>query len=54
VDVHIRWLREKIEADPSQPVFIRTVRGTGYRFEAPPNGVQPAVEPVAAASNALA
>jgi DNA-binding response OmpR family regulator len=35
VDVHIRWLREKIEADPSHPTFIRTVRGTGYRFESP-------------------
>src|SRR3712207_5701051 len=35
VDVHIRWLREKIEPDPAQPSFIRTVRGTGYRFEAP-------------------
>jgi DNA-binding response OmpR family regulator len=35
VDVHVRWLREKIESDPSQPVYIRTVRGTGYRFEAP-------------------
>lgn len=36
VDVHVRWLREKIEPDPSQPVFIHTVRGTGYRLEAPP------------------
>jgi DNA-binding response OmpR family regulator len=33
VDVHVRWLREKIEADPSQPVRIATVRGIGYRFE---------------------
>jgi DNA-binding response OmpR family regulator len=33
VDVHIRWLREKIEADPSSPVRITTVRGVGYRFE---------------------
>ena len=33
VDVHIRWLREKIEADPSQPVRLTTVRGVGYRFE---------------------
>ena len=33
VDVHIRWLREKIEANPSQPVRIITVRGSGYRFE---------------------
>jgi DNA-binding response OmpR family regulator len=36
VDVHIRWLREKIEPDPSRPAFIQTVRGVGYRFEIPP------------------
>jgi DNA-binding response OmpR family regulator len=33
VDVHIRWLRQKIEPDPAQPVRIVTVRGGGYRFE---------------------
>lgn len=33
VDVHVRWLREKIEVDPSEPVRIVTVRGAGYRFE---------------------
>jgi DNA-binding response OmpR family regulator len=33
VDVHIRWLREKIENDPSDPQRIATVRGVGYRFE---------------------
>ncbi|MCA9904544.1 MAG: response regulator transcription factor [Anaerolineae bacterium] len=33
VDVHIRWLREKIEEDPSDPKRIVTVRGMGYRFE---------------------
>ena len=32
VDVHIRWLREKIEKNPSAPELIRTVRGFGYRF----------------------
>ncbi len=32
VDVHIRWLREKIEEQPSAPELIRTVRGFGYRF----------------------
>jgi two-component system phosphate regulon response regulator PhoB len=32
VDVHIRWLREKIEDEPSAPKHIRTVRGFGYRF----------------------
>jgi len=33
VDVHVRWLRQKIENDPSNPVRIITVRGGGYRFE---------------------
>jgi DNA-binding response OmpR family regulator len=33
VDVHVRWLREKIEIDPAQPKRIVTVRGAGYRFE---------------------
>ena len=33
VDVHVRWLREKIEQDASRPVRIMTVRGIGYRFE---------------------
>ncbi|MDO8750041.1 MAG: response regulator transcription factor [Dehalococcoidia bacterium] len=33
VDVHIRWLREKIEADPGSPGRIITIRGVGYRFE---------------------
>lgn len=32
VDVHIRWLREKLEDEPSQPEYIVTVRGFGYRF----------------------
>ena len=32
LDVHIRWLREKIEDDPSAPQLIETVRGFGYRF----------------------
>ena len=33
VDVHIRWLREKVEADAAEPKHIVTVRGVGYRFE---------------------
>jgi DNA-binding response OmpR family regulator len=33
VDVHIRWLREKIEPDPANAVRITTVRGVGYRFD---------------------
>jgi two-component system, OmpR family, phosphate regulon response regulator PhoB len=32
VDVHIRWLREKLEKDPSHPDYLITVRGFGYRF----------------------
>ena len=34
VDVHIRWLREKIEDDPSSPRLLQTVRGVGYKFVA--------------------
>ena len=33
LDVHMRWLREKIEADPNHPALIVTVRGEGYRLE---------------------
>lgn len=32
LDVHIRWLRAKIEKDPARPQLIKTVRGVGYRF----------------------
>jgi DNA-binding response OmpR family regulator len=32
IDVHVRHLREKLEQDPSEPQFILTVRGVGYRF----------------------
>jgi DNA-binding response OmpR family regulator len=32
LDVHVRWLRLKIEEDPATPQFIQTVRGFGYRF----------------------
>jgi DNA-binding response OmpR family regulator len=34
IDVHIRNLRVKIESDPSQPKYIETVYGMGYRFSA--------------------
>ncbi len=34
IDVHVRWLREKIEANPKQPKLLRTVRGVGYKLEA--------------------
>ena len=33
VDVHVRWLREKIEPEPSKPQRIVTIRGVGYRFD---------------------
>jgi DNA-binding response OmpR family regulator len=33
VDVHVRWLRQKIEKEPAEPKRIVTVRGGGYRFE---------------------
>jgi two-component system OmpR family response regulator len=34
VDVHVSWLRRKIEADPAHPKHLLTVRGVGYKFEA--------------------
>jgi DNA-binding response OmpR family regulator len=33
VDVHVRWLREKIEDNPKEPRILLTVRGTGYKLE---------------------
>jgi two-component system OmpR family response regulator len=33
VDVHIRWLREKVEPDPENPRHLVTIRGTGYKLE---------------------
>jgi DNA-binding response OmpR family regulator len=33
VDVHVRWLREKIEPDPANPTYLLTNRGIGYRLE---------------------
>ena len=38
VDVHVRWLREKLEPQPSQPRLLETVRGVGYRLRAPAAG----------------
>ncbi len=38
IDVHISRLRNKIEADPKRPRWIKTVWGSGYRFEIPPAG----------------
>jgi len=34
LEVHVRWLREKLEEDPSHPQRLKTVRGVGYRLEA--------------------
>jgi DNA-binding response OmpR family regulator len=34
VDVHVSWLRRKIETDPAHPKYLLTVRGVGYKFEA--------------------
>jgi DNA-binding response OmpR family regulator len=38
VDVHVRWLREKIEKRPSKPKMLETIRGVGYRIRAPDGG----------------
>jgi len=35
VDVHIRWLRKKIETDPAKPEYLKTMRGVGYRMDSP-------------------
>ena len=35
IDVHVRWLREKIELNSSEPLIIQTVRGVGYRLHEP-------------------
>jgi len=44
LDVHIRWVRQAIEENPSRPVLLRTVRGVGYRFEVPPASEEEALE----------
>lgn len=35
LDVHVRWFRRAIETDPAHPVYLKTVRGIGYRFDPP-------------------
>lgn len=37
VDVHVRYVRQKIEVDPSNPKYIKTVRGIGYKFDENPD-----------------
>lgn len=37
LDVHIRWVREAIEHNPSKPRYLVTIRGKGYRFAIPPD-----------------
>ena len=34
-DVHVSWLRKKLEQNPSDPQLITTIRGVGFRFAAP-------------------
>ncbi len=47
IDVHIRWLREKVERDPDRPVHLLTVRGVGYQLE-PMDPDEPVVRSAAA------
>jgi DNA-binding response OmpR family regulator len=47
LDVHIRWIRQVIEQDPSKPRYLQTVRGIGYRLDAPQE--MPLVEDASAA-----
>lgn len=44
LDVHIRWFRRAIEADPGRPVYLKTVRGVGYRLELPAGDSAPQIE----------
>lgn len=39
LDVHIRWVREAMEDNPSRPRYLVTVRGKGYRFSVPPDQI---------------
>lgn len=41
VDVHVRWLRSKIERDPAHPVRLVTLRGLGYRLDPPGSLTEP-------------
>ncbi len=45
VDVYVRRIREKIESDPENPQYLKTVRGAGYRFEMPKKSKRICVAP---------
>ena len=52
IDVHVRWLREKVERDPERPVHILTVRGVGYQLEPhDPDELRPPMDDIAAAAS---
>ena len=46
IDVHVRWLREKLEPEPRHPIHILTVRGVGYQLETGSRHEAPQVQPV--------
>ena len=50
IDVHIRHLREKLEADPRKPEYLFTVRGVGYRFRETPRRMSGSSRRIAAGS----
>jgi len=41
LDVHMSWLRAKLETDPTNPVYLQTIRGVGYRFTEPEKSPPP-------------
>jgi DNA-binding response OmpR family regulator len=45
VAVHVRWLRQKLEADPKHPILLETVQRSGYRLNVPKRQGDPVVEP---------
>jgi DNA-binding response OmpR family regulator len=48
LDVHIRWIRQMIEQDPSRPRYLQTIRGIGYRLETPADMPLPEESKIAA------
>jgi two-component system alkaline phosphatase synthesis response regulator PhoP len=47
IDVHVGWLRQKLEDDPQQPRYIKTIRGRGYRFDSEDSSYQYPCPPAA-------